>query len=437
MFYNLLPIIPIAILIICLIYRYVRVNGEATSVSGILSSVCVYMCIIPFIVVWVESTQLLDTGFRDLKTDWNSYLTAYLSLFLFVVSLCISYEWGLLKRSHISISNEKLAKWSMRLAAFTFIVGGLSFIIYAYASGGISELLLKAEYMRTFSTNKANIYSSRVFILVVPARLITVTPFLLIIYRQFAKSKLKNLFLIIASSILSALFLLSDAGKTGILVFGLCLFVPVLSLRFKHKWLITIIVAILCLGIVNYLDALFVYLANGEMPTLADTGYVSYMQQFSFPTKNLMNLDGIAEFKGYQYGVNYITGVLNIIPGFNFDPAYTITSEFHSGSNWRITGGIPTDAITFGFIQGGYFGVLFEAVLLGLICSYIDNSTRRLNNNFSNRVLKCTLVVLFFTMFINADMASIVRGQFSLIILSALVYLASQKRRTVNLNKAF
>lgn len=434
---TILISIPIIILTIYLIYWFVNINGEATTISGVLASVCMYMCIIPLIIALSNDTNMLETSFRHLRKDWEAYIMGYFNVLLFVIFLALSYEFGRKKRNNYVISQRKFAKWLRILSIITLIVGGGSFVIYAVSFGGFSKLFEYAEIMRSFSTDKSTLFSSRIFILVVPSRLITVTPFLLLIYRQFAKNKKLNLIFIISSTILASLFYLSDAGKTGILVFLLCVFVTLISHNFKHKWLVTICIAAFSLEIVNYLDALFVYLNTNELNVKVGKGALSYLEQFSFPSRNLLNLDGIASFKGYRYGSDYITGPLNIIPGFNFDPSYVITSEYHSGTSWHIKGGTPNDAITFGYIQGGFLGVIFEAIILGLICSYIDSCTRSLKDTFSNKLLKYSLVILYFMMFIDADTTSIIRGQFSLIILSSLVYLSSKRSNHRRLNKTF
>lgn len=406
--------------------HYIRINGEATTLSGILTSMCIYFCVIPLIVVWFGDSYTLKNSFHSLSNGLENYFVFYLSLFLFLATLKYSYEHTIRNSARI-IEISKLRKYTKLFSYLTLLVGGVSFIVYANSFGGFTQLLLYAEAMRSFTTNKADLFSDRSYILVIPARLITVTPVLLILYRKFSKHPIWNGILIVISMVLASIFFLANAGKTGILIFGLCFFVPILSYKFRHKWVITILIAICCIEIINYLDALFVYLGTGEFEIEAGTGTFSYLEQFSYPISNVLNLQGIADLHGFRFGQDYITGVLNLIPGINFEPSYSVTSEYYGGADWKITGGTPNDAITFGYLQLGIFGVVFEALLLGCICGTIDKCMISLANGFADRLLKCTLIIVFFSMFVNADIVAIVRGQFTLTLLTMIVVFSSVK----------
>lgn len=423
--YNTLPLFIILILLIVTILRYIRKNREATTISGILTSMSVYLCVIPLVAVWLGDTYTLDNSFYSLSYGFENYFVCYSAISLFLLTLTVSYNYTI-RNSKRLIIVSRLKTYTKYFAYFTLIVGGVSFVIYAYSFGGFAQLLLYAEAMRSFATDKADLFSDKSFILVVPSRLITVTPILLILYRRFSRHSNWNSILIIGSTVLASIFFLSNAGKTGILIFSLCFFVPILSYKCKHKWIVTIFLAICSIEIINYLDALFVYLATGQFEIEASTGTFSYLKQFSYPISNLLNLQGISTLHGFRYGQDYLTGVLNIVPGINFEPAYAVTSEYYGGADWKITGGTPNDAITFGFLQLGFLGVGFEAFLLGRICGIIDKSMLLLDDSFSNRLLKCTLIIVFFSMFVNADIVAIVRGQPTLTILVIIVILSSR-----------
>lgn len=423
--FDFLPIIAILFSIILLNISYIKLNGEATTICGVLTSVAVYLCVIPLLVYFSGNKELQETSFRSIKSDEYSYCVAYASIIIFILFLVIGYHRK--RHNKLIFDKEKYVHLGKGIGIASFVIGGISFILYAQSFGGIFELLVKAEYLRSFSTDKANVVNGWTYILVIPARLISISPYFIIL----AKSSFKNIsaynILIILSFVGSILFYLSDAGKTGVLIFGMSFFVPLISYVFKHKWLITIVTACICLQIVSYLDALFVYLASGNF--LIETGEsdLAYLSQFAYPFENLLNLDNIANQSGFRYGKDFVTGVLNIIPGINFEPSYVPTSFFYGGSKWKITGGVPNDAITFGYLQFGLLGVALVGFILGYVCSRVDESMKLLKNTFANRVIKCTLIVMYFQLFVSADIVTIARNKFGLVLLSALLIVSTKQ----------
>lgn len=430
-----IPLLILLIVIICLINHYIKINREATTFSGILFSVAVYLCIIPIVIECFGDYQLKKANFWGLNNDIYHLLLGYLSLIVFLLSFTLAYSYGFKKNNQLRLLPVRIERYSKRVSYITFFVGGISFLIYASLFGGILQLLINAEFLRSFSTDKSVVTSSWEYILVIPAGLINVSPYLFIIYRKYARNKFLNSIFIISSVIGTILFLLSGAGKTGIILFALSFAVPLMSYKFKHKWLLTIFMALIGIELINYLDALFIWLATGDFAPKAGDGILSYLSQFSYPVNNLMNLDDIANVSGYRFGQDFITGILNIIPGVNFEPSYVPTSYFYSGQDWKIKGGVPNDLITFGYLQFGVLGVAFVAYLLGLICARIDSCFRLFNSSFASRLLKYTLVILFFQLFVSGDIITIVRNKFTLIFLSILIIYSTRLSSSKALNK--
>lgn len=414
---------------ICLffLFRYIKINKEATTISGILTSIIIFLCFIPIIILCFGDSYMLKYSYSCLTFGFESYFTFFVGLLIFIIFLLIGYERGLFVNRNRYIDEIRFEYISKLLGYFTLFVGGISFIIYANALGGFGTLLIKAEYMRSFATNKADLVEGHSYILVIPARLVTVSPYLLLIARNKMNNKFYNSLLIIISIILSSLFYLVNAGKTDVFIFGLSFLVPLLSYKFKHQWFVTICIAALCLGSINYLDALFVYFGTGEFVINEEEGNLSFLSQFSYPIKNILSMDDILLNHGYRYGQDFITGILNIIPGVNFEPSYQPTSEFFSGSDWKKYGGVPNDAVTFGYLQYGYIGVAVTALIFGRVCAKVDVCIRTLGKAFYNRVIKCTLIILFFIVFVNADIISIVRNQFALTILCGCIIYCSKR----------
>lgn len=421
----------VALIVLTTIVSVNRRNGSVSVLSGALFAFAVYYCIVPIIALFAAGgTNKLDGYLESLvNASGVDYARMFFCFFLFLVSLIIFYSHFYRKNANRIIVLKKFQKSIRFWTWFTFVVGGLSFIIYAYSFGGFIKLIAYAEMMRSFAVDKANLFTGRSYILVVPSRLITVASILFFLYIKFIKKNSFSIACLIFSLVLSFIFYLSNAGKTGVLTFGICFIVPLLSYKFKHEWLLTIALGILGIGIINYIDALFVYLATDEFVLEAGNGVLPTLKQFSYPISNVLNLEGIIGVSGFRYGQDFITGILNLIPGVNFSTSTEVTSFFYGGDDWHTSGGTPNDIITYGYLEFGYIGVIFMGCLLGGICAVIDKCLLSLNDSFAEKTLKCSLIVLFFLVMISTDTVSIVREQFLLTILSICVISSSRKMK--------
>lgn len=419
----------VAIIVFSTIFTINRKRGDVLTIAGSLFAFSVYYCIVPIIALLaMDGTNKLDGYLESLiKASGVDYARMFFCFFLFLGSLLLSYSHYYKKNYNRVIVLRKFQKSIKFWTWFTFIVGGLSFILYAYSFGGFVKLIAYAEMMRSFAVDKSTMFTGRSYILVVPSRLITVAAILFFLYLKFVKKNKVTIACLIISLVLSFLFYLSNAGKTGVLTFGICFIVPLLSYKFKHEWLMTIALGVVGVGIINYIDALFVYLATDEFVLEAGDGVLPTLKQFAYPISNVLNLEGISGVSGFRYGQDFITGVLNLIPGVNFSTSTEPTSFFYGGDDWHTTGGTPNDIITYGYLEFGYLGVILMGCLLGSICAVIDRCLKSLNDSFAEKTLKCSLILLFFLVMISADTVSIVREQFLLTVLSICVISSSRK----------
>lgn len=420
-----------AIIVLGVIVSLNRKYNGVLVLSGSLFAFLGYYCIVPIIALLASDRNNKLEGYLETlsKASGDDYLRMFFCFFLFLTALFMSYSYFSKMNNNRVVVTGKFKKSIKFWAWFTFIVGGLSFIIYAYSFGGFVRLIAYAELMRSFATDKADLFTGRTYILVVPSRLITVAAILFLLYLKYVKKDFLSKVCLIVSLVLSVLFYLSNAGKTGVLTFGLCFLIPLLSYRFRHEWILTICVSVLGIGIIGYLDALFLYFDTNEFVVEQGGGILSSIAQFSYPISNVLSLDGITGLSGFRYGQDFLTGILNIIPGVNFSTSTEVTSMYYGGADWHTTGGTPNDMITYGFLELGYFGVVFVGLLLGCISAIVDRCLMSLNDSFAERILKCSLVLLFFLVMVNADTISIVREQFLLTILSYSVISSSKIMR--------
>jgi oligosaccharide repeat unit polymerase len=300
-------------------------------------------------------------------------------------------------------------------------------IVYIIAFGGVARLLSYAEYMRSFATSGTEFTSYIVSIMVIPARMITVTPIVVIPIIEKSRNKLLYKFIFVVSMILAVIFLLFNAGKAGIITFALCFIIPFLHKRIKHPWKITIIFGIVGVKILDLLDALFVYLQNGNWKITTNT-IMESITGFTYPFRNLLFLPQMTEEFGFRWGRDFIIGPINIIPGVFFEPSYVITSKFFVGNNWKSIGGVPDDIITFGYLQLGLIGVIGVAVLFGIICGKIDRILSQIDSNSSYYFVATSIVISIFNYMASADITGLIRNQFQLYLCVFCVLYASSRR---------
>lgn len=322
----------------------------------------------------------------------------------------------------------KLKRALKVLTFVTVVIGGVAFVGYINAFGGISRLLSYADYLRSFAVSGSSVVSYYASILVIPAKLITVTPIVLapLISMTKGRNKLLLKILFVITFFLAILFNLASAGKTAIILFILCFAVPFLQKVLKHPWRLILILSIFSFPILGFLDSLFAYMQKGIWNPVSSNP-LRYLAAFSFPYANILSMGEIVKIYGLRWGKDFVTGPLNIIPGINFQASYEVTSEFFSGENWRVVGGTPNDIITFGYLQVGVVGVCIVAIFLGIVCGKVDRILKDFSKVNFLGVLSVSMIVSIYAYTINSDISGLIRGQFQLYLVAFAILYSCQK----------
>ena len=436
-YFKIAVFLFIGVSIITILIKKTKKEKVVGSYNGVLFSLFAYYSLFPFLIFCLDDKEtekfsvLYDSSFE-------AYFLFLLSLFLLIIFYNISYKYNnndLIKRTY-ELSNSKLFFICRIVSLLTFIVGGITFLIYIRGFGGIGSLLAKGDYLRAFSSNAQQFVSYSVSIMVIPARLITVTP---VITAPLFSYKFRNKpiygMIFIISFILSIIFILANAGKTALLIYIITFALPIISKKYKHPWIIVIIIGLVSLPIISIFDSFFLYLQIGVwIPSTS--GFSGILSQFFYPISNVLSMHKAVGQFGLRWGQDYITGLLNIIPGVNFSPSYELMSEFYGGVNWKMVGGTPDDIITFGYIEFRIIGVILNAIILGFFSGKIDNLLRTMGNTYGMQVLKVSIIMNFFSLVVNADVVSIVRTQFTLTITVICLLLARKKTKKNNKTSA-
>lgn len=405
-------------------------NKSVTVCSGVLMSVIIYYFAIPLICIVFKSELINYNGYMNIicNYSWDNFFVGICAIVLFVGTFYLIYsQENTKKKAYIfQFDSYRMLKVTRFFFWFSFGVGAISFLLYIKAFGGVARLLSYAEYLRSFSTSSESLVSYSSSLLVIPSKLIIVAPILGVYMIKNSRKILYKLCLVV-SIILAFIYLLSNSGKAPIILFILSFVVPYMKKYMKHPWRWMIIIGILCLPILGVLDGIFMYLAGGEWK-VTSREWIDYIPQFVHPWANTLSLREIVNIEGFRWGKDFLTGILNILPGINFSPSYEVTSMFYNGVNWRNVGGTPTDIVLFGYLQFGYLGVALVGWICGILVGKIDKLLRQIPNDYASMVIKTSMIVNMFTLITNADPTSIIMGQFQLIIASICV-LYSQKIR--------
>lgn len=424
--------LSIFILLFIGIMLFILLNGGKNYVGaykGFIFGGLLYYGIVPFIyIVSGKINDLISEGPQN--KGLTDFFLSYLLLILFFVIIDITYKK---RNSHYQkkevkygIAPRQLKKSSLYIGFFCLIVGGFSLYLFFRAFGGTLLALALAEELRSNSTNLSDYIPHQYAILVIPARLITVAPFLLwstYVLKQGSQWWLKVL--IIVSSVLALLFYLFYAGRAPLIMFILCLVIPLLYGRIKHLWTIIIISGFCAIPLLGVLDELFLYFSTGSFE-LEDMDYLRFLHQFTYPIQNVIYSFDIANIYGYRFGKDFILDILGFIPGLDFGASYYVTSEFYGGSTWEVTGGTPNDIITYSILQFSVLGIIIFPIVLGFIFSKIDYYLNYFENDRVKRILSTLLAFNVFLFVGNADFISVLKG--ALLVVVPFVILSSIKR---------
>ncbi len=265
-----------------------------------------------------------------------------------------------------------------------------------------------SELTRSFSTTLSEFGDYRFSLFSIPARLVTVTPFIFIFLIINRKRKMDKCIFTI-SFLLSILFYLFNAGRAPLLSFLLCFVYMCFRKMFKKAWVKIIFMGILFLPLLEVLDNIFFYLSYNQWIELK-IDYLKYVYEFSMPHILAMNAHEITKIYGLRFGCDFITAFLNLIPGINFQISYEIPSLFLVGDNWKFLGGVPSDFLTFSYMQFSIIGVIFISSIMGCVYRKIDKSISLLSDNSSKDLITAIVTVYSFSLIGSADFEAVLRG---------------------------
>lgn len=417
-------------------FKIKRKKKFAPAYSGLIFGIILYYIIIPIITV-INIEQMIS--FENSLGMWGnntiqrliikqpityyiySILMIILLIFFYNIFYLVGYKKNYEKIDAIEEKEKRLYKIIEILNYFLFFIGTISLIIFFKSFGGIKNALYYAEYARSFSNNLSELVGEA-SLFIVTAKFITVVPFLTLILMntESASKKIyyKNIFII--SNILSILYFMFNAGRAPIIVFMLCYIFAFLKGHLKNVWKLIIVLGIFSLPILDVLDELFVYFRTGNLDINKSANILSYVYQFMYPFRNILNLLPMENIYGFNWGKDFIYAFIDILPGISFDASYINTSVYVNGLNWTVLGGIPNDLITFFHIEAGPIGVVILSSILGVLTQKIDINLSKIKNIKNRNLIEGIITIYYFQLVCNSDFITILRGNFMIIIFTII-----------------
>lgn len=427
-------LIILSIIICKYIHKIYKHNQGVGTLTGVLFSFLLYYCIIPLLILLNYSKIEDKTAFITTvyESSFDSYLLFFICLLLLLCTMIDSYGRALMKGPKYTISLVKTKKYSRILFYFTFVVGLSAFIIYVNAFGGVINAIVQAESMRSFGESAIGVIPYRAALMQLPSSLVTACPLFYAIWiGDDNKWRLKNKFIFIFLLLINVPYLLINAGKTGVILFVLSIWLTLISYKIKHEWILTIVLCVFGVFVINLLDLLFLSFTNETSMLTADdikTDF-SLLHQFAYPISNALNMHEILQNSSLRFFKDFITGFLTHVPGLNFDVSYVPTSAFYAGADWRDKGGTPNDIMTFAYLQLGPIGMIVIGIIWGSVLGFVETYLKKCSDSFSFRFIKYSLILTVFNAVMNADIAAlVVNFKFSLLML--FIYISLNRWNT-------
>lgn len=422
-----MKIFCIAVFMIIILFMLHKNKGMGSMYNGILIGGFVYYGFVPLLNE-LNKNGLMKKNNYYVDMDTEKYIMIYFMIIIFFCFFYLSSNGYFNKRNYVfAPANGRFAQIFKAAGFFCLIVGGLSLALFFAALGGISTALSVAEKARSFTTSLTDFMPYYASLLIIPARLVMVAPYFFCAL-TYMKGKRYRIYTII-SLVLAVLFCLFNAGRAPLLALILCFVVPImLKMNIRYAWTIIMIIGVVSMPLLDVLDQLYVYFQKGTFE-LTGINLASYLNQFSYPINNVFHAFDIGNKYGYRFGKDFITCVLDILPGFTFEPSYVPTSEFIGGARWKVTGGTPNDIITLSILEFHVLGLVIVPWVLGKISKFVDEFTHNCTDIRVSRILAAVMAVNSFLMVANSDPVAIFRAFIMWMIPLTMVLSTTKERK--------
>lgn len=410
------------------------------------AALCLYYAFVPLLIK-IFNYEYSTNYMRSLKyvDDYRYFFTSLMCFMLYMLFLVVNRKLpsktvDVIEKNQddkdIHIVNRNYKIYST-FAYICFIIGALAFLIVSYSAGGVRQLLRMGDITRAYGQDVGMYINRRLLPLRTLMPIILASPFLFYIMGEYKKTFL-NKVMFILSFVISVLFLIFNAGRAPLLTFILPFIITKIFRKHKHPWRATVLMCLILLPMLQWLDDLFFYLSYGHIITSTnDLNLIQYfIEQFGYPYVNMLNANKIIDYIGLRLGIDYITWIINIIPvsilskfglwKVNHINDYITLYYSDIKDILKITGGVPIDIFTLGYLQLGFVGAIILVLFFSLIIKKLDKRSYLDRNYKFTKLLYLRVGFNMFFLIPNASFESIVRGRMDIILLIIIIILTTK-----------
>ncbi len=417
--------------------------------AGILFGFLLYYIIISFLCVWNIDTLGVQASFVNYyphiidKTPYDfayTVLLRYIALFTIIITYHKTMKFHSERIADAKIASKEndnnIYKITRGIGILTFAVGTLCFAVLIISLGGIGNTLSLAETLRQHNSNLSDY--TRFYLLTIPAALVEIAPYLFSYTWSVEKTKV-NLFLLLSSFFVVTIYFLYKAGRSPILMFGICflyIWLKENQKTNKRTWLIMFSMAIVSMPLLSLLDNVFFYFNTSRFGEIS-ANYMNFLGEFACPFTVCLNLPYIVKKYGFTYFATIYEDIFSLLPGVEFPVSYENTSEYISGVDWRNTGGKPNDLISFGYIQAGIIGTILLCILVAYLAARLDMVIECMINQRLQLLFGIILAERFFGLNASADLRPILQGAYVFLVTVFILFILDIKYMHIGKWKVF
>lgn len=443
-----------AIMIILLLYiirkNYIK-RQFAGAFSGAMAGILVYYTLIPLLVLIFQDSYYnnIETyGFNNtiqqlIEIEPIKYYKAIGIIFITILSFCVAYGVRTpIRRRHTqseisdqgALVNNNYSIVFLPFAKVLFFLCVPGVIIYVASLGGLRRALALAETIRGFSSSIST-YTNPIFgYFNIIASFTSICS--LLWFQIFTNKKnLINGLALIITIIATIIFCLVEAGRVKLLLYIFIMLFLIFKKRVKHIWLLVIILIPAFLPAIDLLSQLYIYFQTMDISTfeLKETIYLNIIREFTYAIRSVLNLSEIMSTSSYLFFKHIILDTISLLPLVEMDKSYFLVSEFFNGPNWRLFGGVPSDFITYGYINLSIFGVMIYSWVWGKICYMVDKFIQKNKFDSSRDFWGITIACGMFILVGNSDWSSILYNNCYLTIPLLMLYFEKRRYRSTKI----
>lgn len=299
---------------------------------------------------------------------------ALLSLIAYIVILFIYFYGRVFFKASCTKQYTVDSNKIIRLAFFLLLISVPAILLYSQSMGGIVPAIIKAELFRARNAETSS-YTLLRYIM----------PFIefsaLVFFSTYIEiRKKKHFFYFLISFCFSILFLLLNAGRSGIVVFFAMFLLILLDWKRKFNLIKLLPLGGLVIILAVYGDPFFTYLATGKFSHTTDlySVYLRLIRELSPAYVNTLKVASYSTEKGTLYFFSDIfISTIKILPGKIenlFGSNLKGMTEIHTENFSPPPGtGIIVDMITYGYYQLALPGVVIISTIFALIIRKLDD----------------------------------------------------------------